>query len=89
LTSAGSPNNYANNSVWVADASFLKLRTLELYYKLPGRLFASVKWFRGAKLFARGNDLFSIDNIPVFDPESTGASHPLMRTYNLGFNLQF
>ena len=89
LTSAGSPNNYANNSVWVADASFLKLRTLELYYKLPGRLFASVKWFRGAKLFARGNDLFSIDNIPVFDPECTGASHPLMRTYNLGFNLQF
>lgn len=89
LTSEGSQNNYANNSVWVKDASFLKLRTLELYYNLPEKWFASINWFRGAKIFARGNDLFSIDSIPVFDPESTGVSHPLMRTYNFGFNLSF
>lgn len=89
LTSNGSPNNYTNNSVWVNDASFLKLRTAELYYKLPEKLFAGVSWFKGAKLFARGDDLFSLHYIPVFDPESTGVAHPLMRNYYFGFNLTF
>ena len=89
LTSGGSPNNYANNSAWVTDASFCKLRTLEVYYKLPEKLFASVKWFQGAKIFVRGNDLFSLDNVPVFDPESIGVAHPLMKVYNIGFNLRF
>lgn len=89
LTSGGSPNNYANNSAWVTDASFCKLRTLEVYYKLPEKLFASVKWFQGAKIFARGHDLFSLDNVPVFDPESTGVAHPLMKVYNIGFKLSF
>lgn len=89
LTSNGSPNNYSNNSVWVNDASFLKLRTLELYYKLPEKLFSSVSWFKGAKVFARGDDLFSLHYLPVFDPESTRVSHPLMRNYYFGFNLTF
>lgn len=35
LTSVASPNNYRQNSIWLQDASFLKLRYLDVYYKLP------------------------------------------------------
>lgn len=86
LTTKGSPNNYVNNSVWVRNASFLKLRTLELYYKLPKQCFSHIS---SIKIFARGNDLLSFNNIPVFDPEGIGETHPLMKVYNFGFNLTF
>lgn len=86
LTTKGSPNNYVNNSVCVRNASFLKLRTLELYYKLPTQCFSHIS---SIKIFARGNDLLSFNNIPVFDPEGIGETHPLMKVYNFGFNLTF
>ena len=89
LSSTGSPNNYNTNSLWVADASFLKLRTLEVYYQLPQSLLKSVKFMKSAKIFARAHDLFSIDSMDVVDPESVGNTHPLMTQYTFGFNLGF
>ena len=89
LTAEGSENNYNSNSLWLADASFLKLRTLELYYQLPTNLLGSSKVLKGARLFARAHDLFSLDKIDVADPESLGVSHPTMTQYTFGFNLHF
>ncbi len=89
LTSTGSPNNYCNNSLWVADASFLKLRTLELYYQLPEKWLYPTKCVKQMRVFARAHDLFSIDSMKVFDPESVGATHPLMTQYAFGINLRF
>lgn len=89
LTAEGSANNYNSNSLWLADASFLKLRTLELYYQFPTRLIENLKVVKGARLFARAHDLFSIDKIDVADPESIGVSHPTMTQYTFGFNLRF
>ena len=89
LTYSGSDNNYNNNSLWIADASFLKLRTLEMYYKLPEKLLKKTGFLGGAKIFARAHDLFCIDGIDIRDPEAIGASHPTMTQYAFGFNLSF
>ena len=89
LSYSGSPNNYNNNSLWVADASYLKLRTLELYYKLPSNLMKKTKFLGGAKVFMRAHDLFCIDGIDIQDPEAVGAVHPTMTQYTFGFNLSF
>ena len=89
LTSLGSSNNYNTNSMWVADASFLKLRTLELYYNFSRKLVKKTGFLDGAKLFARAHDLFSIDKIDFRDPESISAAHPTMAQYTFGFNLSF
>lgn len=89
LTYSGSDNNYSTNSMWVADASYLKLRTLEVYYNFPTRLLKKTGFLGGAKLFARAHDLFSIDNLDLRDPESIGAEHPTMTQYTFGFNLSF
>jgi hypothetical protein len=35
LTTLANENNYRNNTVWLADASYLKLRNCEVYYKFP------------------------------------------------------
>lgn len=89
LTYEGSDNNYCTNSLWVEDASFLKLRTLELYYNLPKKLLRKLPSISNLKLFARGHDLFCIDYIDIRDPEAIGAGHPTMTQYSIGFNLEF
>ncbi len=89
LTSEGSANNYTTNSLWVADASYLKLRTLEVYYNFSQEMLKKSKFIKKAKVFARGHDLFCIDNIKVLDPENLGTSHPSMTQYTFGVNLSF
>lgn len=90
LTTTGSNNNYNTNSLWVADASYLKLRTLEVYYQLPENWIKSLHCLQKAKIFARGYDLFSLNKLDgISDPEAVGANHPLMRQFTFGVNLCF
>ena len=89
LTYSGSTNNYNTNSLWVADASFLKLRTLELYYQVPQKLLKNLKYPSKLKVFARAHDLLSFDKIDIMDPESVVANHPTMTQYTFGVNLSF
>ena len=89
LTTLGSDNNYSKNSLWVADASFLKLRTLEIYYQLPEKWLRDTRFVKQARIFARAHDLFCIDSIDITDPESIGATHPTMTQYTFGINLRF
>lgn len=89
LTSEGSANNYTTNSLWVTDASFMKLRTLELYYNFSQEMLRKTQFIKSAKVFARGHDLFSLDKIKVLDPEGLGADHPTMTQYTFGVNLSF
>lgn len=89
LTYKGSANNYSSNTLWYADASFLKLRTLEFYYNLPQKLMQKTKFIGGVKLFARAHDLFCLDNIDLQDPEAMGAVHPTLTQYSFGFNMSF
>ena len=89
LTYSGSANNYNTNSLWVADASFLKLRTLELYYQVSQKLLKNLKPLSGLRIFARAHDLFSLDKIDIMDPESVTANHPTMTQYTFGFSFGF
>lgn len=89
LTSQSNENNYQNNSVWVEDRSFLKLRTVELYYKLPASLLSKTKIMKGAKVYVRGTDLLCFDHIKIADPESYGATSPLTRSVLAGLAVEF
>ena len=89
LTTVGSDNNYSTNSLWVADASFLKLRTIELYYDFSENIIKNNKVLKGLRVFTRAHDLLSIDNLDIIDPEFNGADHPTMTQFTFGFNLRF
>lgn len=89
LSSESNSNNYRNNTVFLCDRSFFKLRNLELYYTLPQKLFANSKSIKGAKVYIRGVDLFSIDHFDVLDPEAYGASSPLTRNVSAGVSVTF
>ena len=89
LTYAGSANNYNNNTLWVADASFLKLRTLELSYRLPESVLEKTRVLKGLSVFARAHDLFSWHRLEPMDPENVDDGHPLMTQCTFGINLSF
>ena len=89
LSSQSNANNYQTNTIWLEDRSFLKLRTLEVYYNLPRKLLDASRFISEAKLYLRGTDLFSIDHLAVSDPESYGATDPLTRSITAGLAVTF
>jgi TonB-linked SusC/RagA family outer membrane protein len=88
LTPEMNNNNYRASTVWLRDASYLKLRTLELFYILPSGVLEKVR-LENARIFVRGMNLFSIDNIKIMDPEETGKVYPTLRSYNAGLSISF
>ncbi|WP_205461965.1 SusC/RagA family TonB-linked outer membrane protein [Mangrovibacterium lignilyticum] len=88
LTTESNANNTKTSSVWLADASYLKLRNCEVYYKLPVNFLSKIK-MKSGKVYVRGVDLLSFDNIDISDPESIGVAYPMTRSLNVGFAFGF
>ncbi len=88
LSSQSNENNYQTNTLYLTDRSFLKLRNVELYYRLPDKLMEKTKFIKGSKLYVRGNDLFAIDKLAVSDAEAYGTSQ-LFRSVIVGLSLTF
>ena len=88
LSSQSNANNYQTSTLWLADRSFLKLRNLEVYYKLPSSFLEKTKVVNAAKLYVRGVDLFSFDSIDENDPEAYGVN-PMTKSIALGLSVTF
>jgi TonB-dependent starch-binding outer membrane protein SusC len=76
---------------WLKDASFIRLKTLEIGYDFPKRLLSKIN-VNSLRLYANGNNLFTIDKLKWFDPEGIstfGDFYPQSKVYNIGFNLSF
>ena len=84
-------NNYVVSDLWIADASYLRLKNVEVSYriKFPFLDKIGVSQFR---VFANGYNLFTFDKLKVTDPEMrTGGvpDYPQVRIVNLGLKLSF
>lgn len=88
LSLLDNPNNSQNSDIWIVKGDYLKLRNLEIFYNLPEKIFSSAKLSK-AKVFLRGTNLMSIDNIEMQDPESTGVAYPTLKSYHLGLSVSF
>lgn len=88
LTTLDNKNNYLPSSLWTESGWFLKLREMELYYNLPHGIVD--KWkLENVRIFMRGNNLFSIDDVKILDPEAVSFAYPTARTYSIGVNVNF
>lgn len=88
LTLVNNDNNYQKNDIWLRSGNYLKMRHFEFYYNFPEKLAKKLKMTK-AKLYARGMNVFSIDNINIVDPESIGLRYPTLASYHLGIKLEF
>jgi TonB-linked SusC/RagA family outer membrane protein len=90
LTREVSPNHNFN-SFFVLDASYIRLKNVELGYSIPTR-WANKIGSKNIRLYTNGLNLFTWDRLPTknFDPELTGElSYPITRLYNFGLNVTF
>ncbi|MDR2118387.1 MAG: TonB-dependent receptor [Tannerellaceae bacterium] len=78
--------NYTNNSRWVEDASYLRLRNLTLSYIVPTALFKDK--IQNLRLYVQGQNLFTVTGYSGIDPESTSL-YPSVRTLTGGLSITF
>ena len=93
LTRTTAHNNYQATDFWVYDASYLRLRNLQIAYELPDRWIRPV--VERATIYISGQNLFTLfDNMPPgIDPNipnsTYGGFFPVNRLYSFGFNITF
>jgi hypothetical protein len=84
------PSNNWNSQFWWPDASYLRLKSLELGYTIDP-LFS--KTGIQMRVFASGFNLFTWTKLKYIDPEKDPDTYnylyPLMKIYNLGVNVTF
>ena len=88
LTTTSGNNNFVKSTFWLQNASFFRLKNVELSYTLPVRNFAVKKF----KLFARGSNLCVLSEMKDLDPETPNAgltSYPYYATVTGGLSLTF
>lgn len=85
LTTLANKNNYRNSSLWYRNGAFLKLRHLQLAYRIPKRTIKLAEM----SVYLRGTNLFSIDKIEFADPEQLWADYPTVRSYWVGIKFKF
>ena len=79
------------STFWLKDASFVRLKAIELEYDLPQYLLSKLK-ITNLSVFVNGNNLFTWDKLKWYDPEGSNAGgyfHPQNKIYNMGLNLTF
>lgn len=89
LSTTSNANNDLNSTLNMFDRSYLKLRYVELYYHLPKALLDKLSVINKVKLYVRGTDLFTIDNLDEADAASYGVAQPLTRSLQIGAAVTF
>ena len=88
LSTENVANNAQNSTIWYRNASWLKLRDCEIYYKLPASVIDPLK-VTSAKIFVQGQNLLSFDNIDAMDAENLNTGYPVMKSVNFGLSVEF
>jgi TonB-linked SusC/RagA family outer membrane protein len=83
--------NYYNSSLWIRDASYLRLRNLQVAYNLNAAFLKKIG-ASSMKVFANGQNLLTWDTLKFIDPENVASgsmTYPQLKVFNFGINLQF
>ena len=89
LTTLSNGNNFQGGSdFWVEKSDWFKLRSVYVYYGFQSEALMRAK-FREISIFFRGLNLFSVDRIKIFDPESISLGYPSVRSFSFGLKFTF
>lgn len=81
LDNEANSHNRQNSTFWLRDASFLRLKDVEVSYS-----------FKNFRVYTTVNNVFRMSSFKHWDPElggGSGLSYPLQRTVRLGLQVNF
>jgi len=88
---SASDHNYRISSFWLEDASYLRIKNVELAYRFGNARFKSLG-INSIRVYINGQNLHTWTAMRYFDPESPGGGqgfYPLMRVFNVGLSVTF
>jgi len=84
-------HNYRMSSFWLQDASYLRIKNIELAYKFK-KVNLGIIGLKSLRVFVNANNLVTFTKMRYFDPEApsgSGTFYPQMRVFNGGISVQF
>ncbi|MVT08790.1 SusC/RagA family TonB-linked outer membrane protein [Chitinophaga tropicalis] len=77
---------------WFVDASYMRLKSVELGYQVPGKFMRKSSFIKNTRIYAAGYNLATFRKLGRFDvdPEiasGQGQAYPMMANYILGIQL--
>ena len=91
MTLTGIVNNSKDSDLWLRDASYIRLKNIELGFNLRS---AMLKQYgvKSLRIYFNGYNLLTFDRLKITDPESrTGSDsmYPVMKIFNAGVKINF
>lgn len=86
-----SVENNAKTSTWfMQDATFLRLKSVEVGYTVPSLITKKIK-VQNLRVYVSGTNLLCWSKFKLWDPEmaGNGLGYPIQRVINVGINLGF
>ena len=83
--------NYETSTWWLKDASYLRLKNLQLAYAFPKAWMDKIH-LSNLSLFLQGTNLLTFSKFKLWDVEKgdgRGASYPNTASYSIGLNFSF
>ncbi len=85
-------HNKLNSTWWYRDASFLRLKNIELGYTFNKEMLRKMA-IQNARIYVQGNNIAVWDHIGMWDPElgsaRSGIKYPINMTWTLGVEFGF
>ncbi|WP_133272422.1 SusC/RagA family TonB-linked outer membrane protein [Hymenobacter radiodurans] len=90
LTLQNSNNEGRASTYFIENASYLKLRNIQLGYSLPATLVSKIK-LQGVRVYVQSQNLFTVKSKEYTgpDPEVTNYQYPVPRIFTTGLNVSF
>ena len=84
-------NNFETSTWWLKDMGFLRLKNIQLTYRLPDAWCRNIK-IKNASIYVMGTNIFTISDWDLWDPElgtNNGTKYPNTSSYTIGLNCNF
>ncbi|MCM1501961.1 MAG: TonB-dependent receptor [Bacteroidales bacterium] len=90
LSYGANANNYKTSTWWQRDASYLRLKNVEIGYTLPDK-WAKKIYANSLRIYLQGVNLFTISKFykNFWDPETGADVYPMQRVVFVGLNVSF
>lgn len=91
LTYESGNMNFVKSSWWIKDASYVRLKTLEIAYNFPEKTFKRMG-IKNVRLFGLGYNVMTFSSFKLWDVElgnGRGATYPNVKSYNIGLDVKF
>lgn len=84
--------NLRNSTWWYRDASFIRLKNIEIGYQFNKKQLKNLH-MQNLRLYLQGTNLLTWDDVKYWDPElgdaNSGARYPISRSWKVGLEVTF